>query len=341
MMSKVVCEICGTAYPNTEAQCPVCGYESPVTADFMGAFPDTDEVAAPVVTGSAKGGRFTKSNVNKRMQSASEGGRKNSGKKRKNKKSRRRKSRGGFVIILVILLLGILAVAGFLFVKNYLPGLFPDQNTQPSDPPVVQTNAPDTQPPAQTDAPQTQPTTVPTEPEDLSCTALKLGESAIRFNKPGNAWLLNVIPTPANTTDPITFHSEDESVAKVDEFGKVTAVGAGETVIVITCGDQTIACQVSCKDGPAHNPTENTEPGDKDSEEDPDDEPDETEPQETKPADAGDFKLNREDFTLGVGESWQLYKGDIDPSEITWASSNTSVATVSNGRVKGVGKGQA
>ena len=33
-MSKVICEICGTAYPDTENECPVCGFEKPEAAEF-------------------------------------------------------------------------------------------------------------------------------------------------------------------------------------------------------------------------------------------------------------------------------------------------------------------
>lgn len=346
-MSKIVCEICGTAYSSADAQCPVCGFEKPVTADFADACArgNTGPVAVPEKKRSSKGGRYTKANVTKRLSANGKPGsapKNPTGKPRKKRRSKKRdNSNRGLVVLIVILLIGILLVGGYLLLKYLRPDILagldflsPQTTTEQTDPqqnPADQTDAPgNTTVPTETE--NLQPSETETEP-DLSCKELKLTENTIRFNKPGNAWLLNVIVTPADTTDTVTFHSEDESVATVDVYGRVVAVGAGETEIVITCGDVSIKCKVSCKEGAEETKPQQTEPDET--------EPEETKPVETKPVDMSDFKLNREDFSLNIGEKWQLYDGSIDPADITWTSSNTSVATVSKGLVKGVGKGTA
>ena len=63
-MSKIVCEVCGTSFPETSAQCPICGYVP--TGDNVYTEPTVNDEK---VTGSytyVKGGRFSKNNVRKR-----------------------------------------------------------------------------------------------------------------------------------------------------------------------------------------------------------------------------------------------------------------------------------
>lgn len=59
-MSKIICEVCGTSYPDTGTQCPICGCvrsAEVVTAD------ETEQESSYTYV---KGGRFSKSNVRKR-----------------------------------------------------------------------------------------------------------------------------------------------------------------------------------------------------------------------------------------------------------------------------------
>ena len=61
-MSKIICDVCGTSYPDTANQCPICGklkQDNPASA--------TDTVNAQD-NGYAyvKGGRFSHANVRKR-----------------------------------------------------------------------------------------------------------------------------------------------------------------------------------------------------------------------------------------------------------------------------------
>ena len=53
----------------------------------------------------------------------------------------------------------------------------------------------------------------------------------------------------------------------------------------------------------------------------------------------GTLTLNREDFTMGVGEKWQL-KVSGTSSAVTWSIENSAIATIaSDGTVTGVSKG--
>ena len=313
-MSKVICEICGTAYPDTENECPVCGFEKTETAEIL-----EEEGTAAANPGHVKGGRFSKSNVNKKN---SDSNRKAEAPAKRKRKKKRGNSDRGLIIAIIVLLLAIIATAGYIYIKYFAPEWAAGEDTKP-----VETT---TKPTIQTLPPQTQGST---ETADLSCTGLTLYEESVRLNEIGGRWLLNVVPTPANTTDVITYSSGDGSVVTVSETGEIIAVGNGETVITITCGEITVECKVVCQ------VLDVTEPQETDPEET---EPQETDPEETKPQQTGDFKFNTkygDEVSMRVGDSWTAYVGDIDVEDIEWSVGNTSVATVKNGRVKAVGAG--
>lgn len=311
-MSKIICEICGTTYADTEQECPVCGFEKPETAEFAPDEPATEAASHDHV----KGGRFSSNNANKRTAAAAP---------KKTAKSRKRKSKTdvGLLIAIICLLLAIAATAGFIYFRYFAPASDPVE----TNPPVQTSGDPQ---PTQTQAPtQTQGTTVP---EDLSCTGLTVYEEAVSLNQVGSQWLLNVVPVPANTTDVITYASANEAVATVSADGKITAVGNGETVITITCGTITAQCKVVCNLAPAETQPQETKPAET--------KPAETKPAETKPQETVDFKLRKTDITFdGKGQTYALYKGDIDMSKIVWTVGNSKVATVKDGVVKAVGPG--
>ena len=64
-MSKIICEVCGTSYPETANQCPICGCVRPADATSV----ETDTAVETGYT-YVKGGRFSKANVRKRNRSA-------------------------------------------------------------------------------------------------------------------------------------------------------------------------------------------------------------------------------------------------------------------------------
>ena len=294
-MSKIICEICDTAYPDTEMECPVCGFPKPEVAEVA------PEAAIEVESAPAKPGRFAKGTVSKKAAVATEAAAKGN-KKRNN-------SDAGLIIAIIVLLIAIVVTSAHIYFNYFAPSNKPVEDNIPA-----QTT---TEPSKETLPPQTEGTT---ETEDLSCTALTLYEQSVMLNKAGDQWILNVVPTPANTTDTITYTSANQDVATVDADGCVTAVADGETTITITCGEISVECKVTCEF-----PPEETEP-------------EETEPEETENMDS--FKFKKTDITFyREGETYKLYDGDIDPAKIVWSVGKSSVATITNGVVKAVGKG--
>ena len=62
-MSKIVCDICGTAYPETTDKCPICGSAKQIEGNASEPAAEGGEQAAKTVT---KGGHFSNSNVRRR-----------------------------------------------------------------------------------------------------------------------------------------------------------------------------------------------------------------------------------------------------------------------------------
>ena len=111
-MSKVICDVCGTTFPETANQCPICG-----SARNSSAQTGAGDGTIPMEEGNAytyvKGGRFSKSNVRKRNKTGQPMQR-HSGEPPK-KDNNKEGSNKGLVFVVVILLL--------------LPGLRPQAPT--------------------------------------------------------------------------------------------------------------------------------------------------------------------------------------------------------------------
>ena len=132
----------------------------------------------------------------------------------------------------------------------------------------------------------------------------------------GNTLTLKGTISPSDATNKtITWSSSKTSVAKVDSNGKVTAVGQGEAVITAkTNNNKTATCTVTVEKA-----TTNVEV--------------------TK------VTLNPTSAKVAKGKTISITT-EITPANatnktITWSSSNTSVATVTDGIVKGVKAGSA
>ena len=151
---------------------------------------------------------------------------------------------------------------------------------------------------------------------------MDISNTVIEFNKKGAVQLLNVKALPANHTDEILFSSKDSNVATVDKNGKVTAVGHGETVIIVECGEKTAQCRVVCSI------TEGTTP-----------------PQVTYTKEDLKFVDNGwgYDYTVKLSEkSYNPYRGKIPTELVTFTSNDESVATVDgDGLITFIGKGRA
>lgn len=357
-MSKIICDICGTAYPDTADKCPICGSAKQVDGN---AVADTAAEGAEQQTKTVtKGGHFSNSNVRKR----------NKGKDvaKKTKKVQEKpvekisdepeeeaeEPKRGLIAAVWVLLIAVVLVLAYIVVQFVLPmyGIeLPALLQKPAETTAATTEAPTT-------------TTADTVPEDTSvaCTGLTVAGGDVVLDAVGRAWLLEVTVQPGNTTDKITYASADEKVAAVSEQGRVTAVGPGATVITVTCGSMTYQVNVECAFGedttvpeettvpvqttvpeettvPATSEEPTTEPVEEPSEEpttEPVEEP--TEEPTDPPEDFGLFEQDDVTFAY-VGETFEFESGSIYLSEIVWSSDDTSVATVVNGEVTAVGPG--
>lgn len=299
-MSKIICEVCGTAYPETASQCPICGCVRPADVNTI----ETETAAQSSYT-YVKGGRFSKANVRKRNRGTAKPVNETPVSEPVEEKESGSK---GLVITAIVLMLAIIAVVAYVVVRFFFPlDYFTGDNQKPG-----------------------------IEQQVISCTDLALDVSTVTFNNSGDAKMIYATPTPADTTDTVSFTSEDTSVAKVNQQGKVVAVGPGTTTITVQCGNVSASLTVTCEFADPTDDTTEATSGET------------TEPttDETTEATTGEttekveFMLNRKDITFTAqDETWELYSGSIPLSSITWSSEDESIAKVENGKVIAVGKG--
>jgi len=301
-MSKFICDVCGTSYPETATQCPICGCVR--TADVEAVSGEGEAKAYTHV----KGGRFSKANVRKRNRA-------NAGaiqdiyydtyedeeQDSEEIVHEEVKSGKGLVVTAVILLLAIVAVVIYISLRFFAPqqpsGTLPQDTTTQADTSTA-TNV------------------------QIACQSITLDIPRIELDAVGAMRMLYAKVEPADTTDILEFTSSDEQVVTVTQSGKLIAVGPGEAEITVSCGNIIATCTVTClfEEDPTDDTTEPTE--------------DTTEPE-------GSFTFNRNtDFTLLYkGETWNLYTGTVPVGQITWSSDNENVATFENGIVTAVGEG--
>ena len=301
-MSKIVCDICGTSYAETAKQCPICGSVRPGDAQRV-----TNEVKkdGTVSTGytHVKGGRFSKSNVKKRTKAQTGNGSKVAAQNNRNDEDA--KSNRGLVLLAIMLLLSIIGVVAYIAVRFFAPISDPNAGN-PTDQLGSDIN--------------------------LSCRDMTLDTYAISFDQADIAKLLNVKTTPEKPSEPVTFSSDNESVATVSDKGKITAVAEGTAKITVTCGKVSRECIVTVQFANQDTNPDATTPDA--STPDNTTVPDDT----TKPAET--LKLNRKEFTLSYkGETWDLYDGSIARNLISWTSGDESVATFKDGKAVAVGNG--
>lgn len=168
-------------------------------------------------------------------------------------------------------------------------------------------------------APETTASTTEGTQVTIPCTGVTM-DSSVTFTAQGQAQLLNVTLSPADTTDSLTFQSDNTAVATVTAEGLVTAVAPGRATVTITCGSATALCSVDCDF--TVDTSETTEPSGTTEE----------------PTDA--MELDRTDITFfSKGETTRLKVGSLSPAEVQWSSDNSSVASVDNGWVTAEGSG--
>lgn len=365
-MNKIICDICGSAYPESAEQCPICGSAKQIDSKIVSE--TVSESAEQPVKTATKGGHFSNTNVRKRNKGkavpvasrkpakTSKPAQKqakadkpvksveNSAEQNTKKESvdKSEKSNRGLLTVVWVLLIAVILVLAYIVVQFVLP-MYGIELPQLLGKPDETTSAVDN-------------TTVgqDTTPEDtgVACTGMTVAGGDIVFDAAGRAWLLEVSPQPANTTDVVVFESADEKVATVSDQGRVTSVGPGKTVITVTCGTVTKQIAVECNFVEETTvPEETTQPEDTTQIEDttaPEttEEPateETTEPTQTTEPPAENIGLfKQDDVTLAYnGETFDFeVSGELYSSEIYWSSDDPSVAIVENGTVTAVGPGE-
>ena len=337
-MSKVICDICGTAYPENAANCPICGSAREYA---LGSVEDEFEVDAAVSAGTKKKNReiFDFDEVNQEKS----GGRAMEEDDFDDEENYEEESRTnvGLVIILVILIALLLLAAGFFFIRYLLPNMM----DKSEEVPVVTTAA----------VQQTEP--VVTTSAEIPCTNLMMDGGKMSLGKDGKK-LLNVRVYPENTTDTLTYTSGDEAVVTVTQDGTVQAVGEGQTVITVQCGSQKIKCNVTVdysgvdvtvpegglpglqvEESTATEPDDGTTPTDAATETEATQAAEET--TEATVPEGEVLKLKKSDITISFLRTSVTLELDcaIPAEDVTWFTMDSSIAIVNDGVVTSMGRG--
>ncbi len=335
-MSKIICDVCGTSYPETATQCPICGCVRPADVVTLNIDADSNEAQNKGSYTYVKGGRFSKTNVKKRNSTGS-----NSQVETDQQPDEPQQEKGkgdkGLIIAVCVLLVAIVAVVIYIVMHFFGPGQSQGDigalNTTDNTAVLNTGNA-------------TEDLADPTEEETIirsPCEDIMLPNAVVEFDKAGAAHLLSYTTEPELTSDPVYFSSSDESVATINENGKIVAVGAGQAIITVRCGEIEKECRVVCTFD-----AQSTEPS--------------TEPTDETTAPTTDtdtneivLKLNYSltmrddpnvgDVSMAVGTTWTAYldrENEIPSTEVTFTSSDPAVLTISKtGVVTAVGAGQA
>lgn len=229
-MKKIICDICGTTYPDTAQQCPICGYANNPAQQMGGEQPVESSRKYVGSSERVRGGRFSEANVRKRNRQTPQNRIQEPEEADDYFEQEDVPSQSNPVLVslLVIVIVALLVVTGIIFFRYYLPNNLPEATTESTEESTLSTGE----------------STVPTVP----CTALAItdGAVAVELKNAGDKHLVNVMVLPADTTDELVYTSSNEAVATVNSEGRVTAVGEGEAVITVSCGSQSITCTVTC-----------------------------------------------------------------------------------------------
>lgn len=345
-MSKIFCDVCGTRYPASAEQCPICGRVDPSVAKTE---VKEVETAYGRTYSQTKGGHFSKSNVKKRTQGApvievpEEPEKEILVETEEEVVEVEEKKKSGCLInsLLVLVILALLAASAYIAVQYVMPEVVDRFLTQDTIPTMASTE-PSTE---ETTEESTEATTEEsTEAPTIPCTDLIILESIIMIDEVGQSYLLNAAVAPEDTTDALIFTSADESIATVTEDGRVTSVAPGNTVITISCGEFTAECTVVSAPGAITVPTgtdgevETTAPTETP------ESPEATEATTAPNVNLKDVKLSVKatDVTFVVRGQRATFKltCDLKPTEVTWTSQDEGIITVDeNGVATCVGYG--
>ena len=325
-MNRITCEVCGTAFQDTASCCPICGWRPDGAAAEPAVDPaelenfDLDDLTKELNDDGKKKSKrvfdFDAVNTQKDAAVTDEDDDTDYYASVPDEEEPQ-KTNVGLVVVLVIFIALVLAATAFLAIKFLIPGKKADTN---------QTTAPV----VTAETIQTHPTEEETTAPSVPCTGLAMSSGVDTLTLAGDKWLLHVLVTPEDTTDTLTYSSEDESVVTVTEDGCITAVGNGTTNVVITCGDQTLKCPVTVAIEEETEPTTEATKA--------------TEAPATEATTANTtLKLKKSDITFGKIGVYTTLELDCDlkAEDVKWQTSDSSIAMVRNGVVTAMGKGVA
>lgn len=363
-MNKVICDICGTDYPASSDNCPICGSSREYAIPSENTTPSGMPEYIPEK--SSKG--FFSSARKPSKEDFYDIGAPEADipqdilAEERYTPLQRTAPRTNMVLVSVltavtaVFLLGML----FLFIRYILPNRLPQAVLEPATAPTVTTDA------------STEETTEPTIP----CESIVLISGVPEINRIGQYWLLHVTLSPEDTTDQLSFASSDESIVTVTEEGRLCAVGEGEATVTITCGGAQIQCTVTVRIPDETEPAaaESEVPADGETEAlDPDGSGEasapaaqqasltETEPPETETTETTEtvspettvgattqtepvqvtLKLVQTDITFTKkGITFQLELDcDLDPADVKWMTLDPKVVICRDGVITVVGSG--
>ena len=266
-MGKINCDVCGTAYPETASQCPICGCVRP--ADGAGTPDPADTPSRGGNYTYVKGGRFSKANVRKRnqgmpLQEAPQFQEPNT----EEPQGEGDKTDKGLVVAVCVLLLAIIAVVIYIVTRFFAPGVSDEENggliTLPStgestavttvpettvetqEPTIVETTEPTVEETVEPTVETTTEGSVPTgnyyvEPYSLNTENRKNDVTIYR----NNTFKLELRDATGELMD-IEWTVEDPEICSV-EGNNVTGLKVGKTTVKITINGTTYACIVRVK----------------------------------------------------------------------------------------------
>lgn len=301
-MSKIICDVCGTTYPDSANQCPICGCVRPANVTPVEGV--SDEIGSPRRENYTyvKGGRFSKKNVKRRNQHVIQQNHEQDVSNLPEDSEQYENDGKGLVIAIFVLLIAVIAVASYITIRFFAPfGKQDNQGVTPPDTTVTTTES------------QTEETTVETTAETIVSTEITLDTSEVILEQKGAEYTLTVAVNPIDITDVITYNSENDAIATVSIDGKITAMGSGETTITVTCGEVSAQCKVVCTFDDEVTNSEFKAP----------------------------YRLNKEDVSISVGEKFTLKFMDANNNLIpaVYEIQNPDVCSVDENKVTGTASG--
>ena len=338
-MNKIICDICGTSYPDTADCCPICGCSRDAADGILGG-DLLEQTAEETVQDSPRKRKeiFDYDEVNSEPEEESVTYAQTDYDEEEDEAEEEEPRQNTLVVIVLTVLIALLLMAaGFIFVRYFLPNISGKADSVPQ---ITQ----------ETELASTETTVLSIPCQELYIISGK----TVELNEEGQMFLLHVKASPENTTDKILFTSGDESVATVTEDGKITAVSEGETVITISCGVSVMECPVTVKyveetTAAATEAIETVATGETVLEEANDATEAQSDAAASTEATAAaqtnlknvTLKLKKTDIRLGVYYEYKLLLDcDLEQNEVQWSSEHPYIASVDeNGVVKAIKAG--